>query len=54
MNEEQRNREKEIKYLIYLKSQLMKETKKELSGLRNELNNLGNNKVKTLKREHRK
>lgn len=44
MNKEEREREKEIKYLMYLKSQLIKETKKELSLLREELNSLGNNK----------
>ena len=44
MNKEERDREKEIKYLMYLKSQLIKETKKELSLLRDELNSLGNNK----------
>ena len=44
MNKEEREREKEIKRLMYLKSQLIKETKKELSQLREELNSLGNNK----------
>lgn len=44
MNKEEREREKEIKYLMYLKSQLIKQTKKELSLLREELNSLGNNK----------
>lgn len=44
MNKEEREREKEIKYLMYLKSQLIKQTKKELSLLRDELNSLGNNK----------
>ena len=43
MNREERDREKEIKYLMYLKSQLIKQTKKELAELRNELNSLGNN-----------
>ena len=42
MNKEEREREKEIKRLMYLKSQLIKETKKELSQLRDELNSLGN------------
>lgn len=32
-----KEREKEIKYLIYLKSQLIKETKKEIKDLHNEL-----------------
>lgn len=44
MNKEEREREKEIKYLMYLKSQLITQTKKELSQLREELNSLGNNK----------
>lgn len=44
MNKEEREREKEIKYLMYLKSQLIKQTKKELVELREELNSLGNNK----------
>ena len=42
MNKEEREREKEIKRLMYLKSQLIKQTKKELSRLRDELNSLGN------------
>lgn len=44
MNKEEREREKEIKRLMYLKSQLISQTKKELSQLREELNSLGNNK----------
>ena len=32
------NREKEIKQLIYLKSELIKQTKKEIKELRNEQN----------------
>ena len=44
MNKEEREREKEIKRLMYLKSQLINQTKKELSQLREELNSLGNNK----------
>lgn len=44
MNKEEREREKEIKRLIYLKNQLIKETKKELVQYRNELKNLGNQK----------
>ena len=44
MNKEEREREKEIKRLMYLKSQLITQTKKELSQLRDELNSLGNNK----------
>lgn len=41
-----KDREKEIKYLMYLKSQLIKENKKELKQLREELIQL--NKRKTL------
>lgn len=41
-----KDREKEIKYLMYLKSQLIKENKKELKQLREELIQL--NKSKTL------
>ena len=41
-----KDREKEIKYLMYLKSQLIKENKKELKQLREELIKL--NKSKTL------
>lgn len=44
MNKEERDREKELKYLIYLKSELLKQTKKELQEYRKELLNLGNNK----------
>lgn len=44
MNKEEREREKEIRYLMYLKSQLIKQTKKELAELREEFNSLGNNK----------
>lgn len=45
MNKEERDREKELKYLIYLKSELLKQTKKELMEYRRELQNLGDNKV---------
>ena len=45
MNKEQRDREKELKYLIYLKNELLKETKKELQQYRRELQQLGDNKV---------
>ena len=44
-----KEREKEIKYLMYLKSQLIKETKKELKDLKQELNSL--NVAKTLKKK---
>ena len=42
MNKKDREREKEIKRLMYVKSQLIKEIKKELMQYRNELKNLGN------------
>ena len=45
MNKEERDREKELKYLIYLKKELLKETKKELQQYRRELEQLGDNKV---------
>lgn len=44
-----KDREKEIKYLIYLKSQLIKQAKKEIKNLHNELNNLY--KTKNLKKK---
>ena len=44
-----KSKEKEIKYLIYLKNELIKQEKKELKQLRNELNQL--NKQKTLSRK---
>jgi len=47
MNKQEREREKEIKKLIYLKSSLIKVTKKELKCLRQELDNLGDNKNKS-------
>lgn len=37
-------REKEIKYLMYLKEKLIKDTKKEVKQLRLELNQINNNK----------
>ena len=45
------DKEKEIKYLMYLKSELIRQTKKELKDLRNELEQF--NKEKTLKRKFR-
>lgn len=39
-----KDREKEIRYLMYLKSQLIKDTKKELQALRQELETLNNTK----------
>lgn len=43
-----KDREKEIKYLMYLKNEIIKQQKKELKQLRAELESL--NKQKTLKR----
>ena len=43
-----KEREKEIKYLMYLKSELIKQTKKELKQLKYELEQVRNE--KTLKR----
>ena len=39
-------KEKEIKYLMYLKEKLIKETKKEVKQLRLELNQINNRKKK--------
>ena len=39
-----KDREKEIKYLIYLKSQIIKEEKKNIKALHQELNSLYNQK----------
>ncbi len=47
MSEKER-REKEIKYLLYLKKELIKQTRKEVKTLRTELDEL--NGEKTLKR----
>ena len=44
-----KDKEKEIKHLMYLKSQLIKETKKEIRILRQEL--LAEQKQKKLKKE---
>lgn len=43
-----KDREKEIKYLIYLKNEIIKQEKKELKQLRAELESI--NQEKTLKR----
>ena len=40
-----KNREKEIKYLMYLKNELIKQTKKEIKELRAELNQINGYKV---------
>lgn len=42
-----KDREKEIKYLIYLKNEIIKQEKKEIKQLRNELNELYQNKKKS-------
>lgn len=44
-----KDREKEIKYLLYLKSELIRKTKREMHNLRMELEEL--NKQKNLKRK---
>ena len=46
MNKKDRDREKEIKRLMYVKSQLIKETKKEVKQLRLELNQMNSKKKK--------
>ena len=51
MNKEERDREKELKYLIYLKSELLKQTKKELQSYRRELDQVGNNKTYVKRRK---
>lgn len=50
MNKKEKEREKEIKYLIYLKNELIKKTKKELMQYREELKLLGNSKIKKIKK----
>ena len=49
-----KDREKEIKYLIYLKSQLIKQAKKEIKNLHNELDEIGKNKKLMRKRGGKK
>ena len=49
-----KDRVKEIKYLIYLKSQLIKQTKKEIKNLHNELDEIGKNKKLIRKRGDKK
>ena len=51
MNKEERDREKELKYLIYLKSELLKQTKKEIQACRKELYQLGTNKTYTKRKK---
>jgi hypothetical protein len=45
------DREKEIKHLIYLKSELIKETKKEIKELHQELDNIQGQKRLEKRRE---
>lgn len=47
-----KDREKEIRYLMYIKSEIIKEKKKEIKELRNELN--GINKQKQLKKDRKR
>ena len=49
MNKDEREREKELKYLIHLRNEIIKETKKEILTYRDELNSLGNLKKKRRK-----
>ena len=51
MTPEEQEREKELKRLIYLRNEIIKEAKKELKHYRNELNSLGNNKAKKMVRK---
>ena len=44
MTREEQEREKELKRLIYIRNEIIKEAKKELRQYRGELNSLGNNK----------
>lgn len=46
-----KDREKEINYLIYLKSELIKQTKKEIKALQQEKEQLNGYKVLERKRE---
>lgn len=48
-----KDREKEIKYLMFLKSQLIKQTKKELQELRQELDQINHQKTLTHKPKHK-
>ena len=45
-----KDREKEIKYLIYIKSELIKQTKKEIKALQQEREQINNNKTLERKR----
>lgn len=45
-----KDREKEIRYLIYLKSEILKQTKKDLKKLRNELEAFNNKGVQKSKK----
>lgn len=45
------DREKELKYLIYLRSELIKECKKDIKNYHREIDEI--NKQKTLRRKHK-
>lgn len=49
MNKDEREREKELKYLIHLRNEIIMEAKKEILIYRDELNSLGNSKKKRRK-----
>lgn len=49
-----RDREKEIKYLLYLKSELIKQTKKDIKNLNIELENIRGEKRLTKNKKGRK
>lgn len=49
MNKDEREREKELKYLIHLRNEVIKEAKKEILMYRDELNSLCNSKKKRRK-----
>lgn len=44
MTDEEKRREKEIKYLIYVQNEIIRQAKKRLKALHEELELLGNNK----------
>ena len=47
-----KDKEKELKYLIYLKNEIIKQQKKELKILRNDLNQLNQQKMLSRKKKH--
>lgn len=52
MTERERQREKELKRLIYLRNEIIKESKKEIVEYKHELYRLGKNKTLRKKREN--